>query len=234
MPFVERFAWKTRPAGDIPMRTSTLFHSDGPAHKHRPALRLPLERRPIMADHLAPSTQERNPRSAVLRTVLAVVVAAFPLVNGVLLAVIDALRPYEVPRPARLGFHRPQRLSCSRRRPWPPSSPGSLPSQASTTASGNTASSAGSPPKTASNSNGKAPALTGIGERGGFSVFRRLGPLALVRSRARRRHSQHATGRPEGDPRSGYRWLLFLLEALVSVLMRPCWNHTVAPRATGE
>jgi len=29
MPYVERFAWKTRPAGDIPMRTSSLFHTDG-------------------------------------------------------------------------------------------------------------------------------------------------------------------------------------------------------------
>ena len=50
-----------------------------------------------MADHIAPvSTQERNPRSAVLRTVLAAVVGLFPLLNGVLLAVMDALRPYEV------------------------------------------------------------------------------------------------------------------------------------------
>jgi len=50
-----------------------------------------------MADHLAPvSTQERNPRSAVLRTVLAAVVALFPLLNGVLLAVMGALEPYRV------------------------------------------------------------------------------------------------------------------------------------------
>ena len=48
-----------------------------------------------MADHLAHvSTQERNPRSAVLRTVLAAVVALFPLLNGVLLAVMGALEPY--------------------------------------------------------------------------------------------------------------------------------------------
>jgi hypothetical protein len=47
----------------------------------------------MMADHLA--TQERNPRSAVLRTVLAVAVAAFPLLNGILAAVIEALKPYE-------------------------------------------------------------------------------------------------------------------------------------------
>lgn len=54
-----------------------------------------------MADHLAPaSTQERNPRSAVLRTVLAVAVAAFPLLNGVLLAVIEALKPFEAYVPA--------------------------------------------------------------------------------------------------------------------------------------
>lgn len=46
-----------------------------------------------MAQHLA--TQERNPRSAVLRTVLAVAIAAFPLLNGVLAAVIEALKPYE-------------------------------------------------------------------------------------------------------------------------------------------
>lgn len=29
MPFVERFAWKTRAAGDLHMGPSTLFHSDG-------------------------------------------------------------------------------------------------------------------------------------------------------------------------------------------------------------
>lgn len=51
-----------------------------------------------MGNHSAviTSTQERNPRSAVLRTALAVAVAAFPLLNGVLLAVIDALKPYEI------------------------------------------------------------------------------------------------------------------------------------------
>ncbi len=58
-----------------------------------------------MADHLA--TQERNPRSAVLRTVLAVAVAAFPLLNGVLLAVIEALKPFEafVPSWVFLGLN---------------------------------------------------------------------------------------------------------------------------------
>jgi len=52
----------------------------------------------VAGDHVASptSTQERNPRSAALRTALAVAVAAFPLLNGVLLAVIDALKPYEV------------------------------------------------------------------------------------------------------------------------------------------
>lgn len=50
-----------------------------------------------MADHLASvSTQERNPRSAVLRTILAIAVTLFPLVNGVLLAIIQALEPYRV------------------------------------------------------------------------------------------------------------------------------------------
>lgn len=50
-----------------------------------------------MGDHEATpkSTQERNPRSAVARTVLAVV-AFFPLLNGVLVACIEALKPYEV------------------------------------------------------------------------------------------------------------------------------------------
>lgn len=51
-----------------------------------------------MGDHTATptSTQERNPRSAMFRTALAVAFAAFPLLNGVLAAVIDALKPYEV------------------------------------------------------------------------------------------------------------------------------------------
>ncbi|WP_284986953.1 hypothetical protein [Arthrobacter sp. fls2-241-R2A-172] len=51
-----------------------------------------------MADHIL-STQERNPRSAVLRTVFAVV-ALVPLLNGVLLATVEALKPYEVYLPA--------------------------------------------------------------------------------------------------------------------------------------
>lgn len=51
-----------------------------------------------MADHVAVqlSTQERSPRSAVLRTVLAAVIGLFPLLNGILVAVIDALKPYEL------------------------------------------------------------------------------------------------------------------------------------------
>ena len=54
-----------------------------------------------MADHLAPlSTQERNPRSAAVRTALAAFIAAVPLLNGALLAVVDALRPYEVYLPS--------------------------------------------------------------------------------------------------------------------------------------
>ena len=54
-----------------------------------------------MADHVAvgASTQERNPRSAVARTVLAAVVAAFPLLNGVLLVALEVLKPYEVNLP---------------------------------------------------------------------------------------------------------------------------------------
>ena len=52
-----------------------------------------------MADHVALSTQERNPRSAVLRTVLAVV-ALIPLLNGVLLATVEALKPFEVYLPS--------------------------------------------------------------------------------------------------------------------------------------
>ena len=54
-----------------------------------------------MGDHSAViSTQERNPRSAVLRTILAAAVALFPLLNGVLGAIIEALKPYEVHLPA--------------------------------------------------------------------------------------------------------------------------------------
>lgn len=55
-----------------------------------------------MGDHVAvpTSTQERNPRSAVLRTVLAAVIALFPLLNGCLVAVIEVLKPYEVHLPA--------------------------------------------------------------------------------------------------------------------------------------
>jgi hypothetical protein len=51
-----------------------------------------------MGDHEATplATQERNPRSAVLRTVLAAGVSLFPLLNGVLLAVMGALEPYRV------------------------------------------------------------------------------------------------------------------------------------------
>ena len=50
-----------------------------------------------MANHLAPlSTQERNPRSAVLRTVLVAAAALFPLLNGALKIVVEELEPYRV------------------------------------------------------------------------------------------------------------------------------------------
>lgn len=53
-----------------------------------------------MGDHSAPvSTQERNPRSAVARTILAAAVALFPLLNGILTVTIDLLKPYEVHLP---------------------------------------------------------------------------------------------------------------------------------------
>jgi hypothetical protein len=40
------------------------------------------------------STQEANPRSAVARTVLAAVLALFPLLNGVLAVTVEVLEPY--------------------------------------------------------------------------------------------------------------------------------------------
>lgn len=51
-----------------------------------------------MGEHEAApvSTQERNPASAVARTILAAVFALFPLMNGILAAAIEALKPYEV------------------------------------------------------------------------------------------------------------------------------------------
>jgi uncharacterized protein HemY len=52
-----------------------------------------------MADHVALSTQERNPRSAVLRTVLVAAVALFPLLNGALKVVVEELEPYRVNLP---------------------------------------------------------------------------------------------------------------------------------------
>ena len=52
-----------------------------------------------MADHLALSTQERNPRSAVLRTVLVAAVALFPLLNAALKIVVEELEPYRVHLP---------------------------------------------------------------------------------------------------------------------------------------
>lgn len=41
------------------------------------------------------ATQELNPRHAVARTILAAVVGLFPLVNGVLLAIKEALDEYQ-------------------------------------------------------------------------------------------------------------------------------------------
>lgn len=52
-----------------------------------------------MADHLALSTQERNPWSAVART-FAAIVALIPIVNGIAALLIELLRPYEVALPA--------------------------------------------------------------------------------------------------------------------------------------
>ena len=49
-----------------------------------------------MGEHLALSTQERNPRSAVLRTVLVAAVALFPLLNAGLKIVVEELEPYRV------------------------------------------------------------------------------------------------------------------------------------------
>lgn len=52
-----------------------------------------------MADHVALSTQERNPRSAVIRTVFAAVVAGFPLINGALLITNAELQAYAIHLP---------------------------------------------------------------------------------------------------------------------------------------
>lgn len=54
-----------------------------------------------MGDHEAvpASTQERNPASAVARTILAAVVGLFPLLNLILAAAIEALEPYRVHLP---------------------------------------------------------------------------------------------------------------------------------------
>jgi len=52
-----------------------------------------------MAEHRALSTQERNPRSAVLRTVLVAAIALFPLLNVALKIVVEELEPYRVHLP---------------------------------------------------------------------------------------------------------------------------------------
>ena len=81
MPLVERFAWKTRAAGDIKMGPSTLFHTDG-SLTSTGKLDASLE---TGQNSVRPSRNPGgNPRSAVLRTILAVAIGLFPLVNGVL------------------------------------------------------------------------------------------------------------------------------------------------------
>lgn len=47
-----------------------------------------------MGAHVAQSTQEQNPRKAVNRTALAVVVAAFPVLNATLFVIQAELSPY--------------------------------------------------------------------------------------------------------------------------------------------
>ncbi|ALE91808.1 hypothetical protein AOC05_04880 [Arthrobacter alpinus] len=48
---------------------------------------------------VAASTQERNPRSASVRTAFAAAVALFPLLNGILAVIIEVLRPYDATIP---------------------------------------------------------------------------------------------------------------------------------------
>lgn len=52
-----------------------------------------------MGEHVALSTQEKNPRSAVWRTILAAAIALFPLLNGILGVTIELLKPYELQLP---------------------------------------------------------------------------------------------------------------------------------------
>lgn len=49
---------------------------------------------------VAVSGQEKNPRSAVARTVLVAVFALFPILNGALLVIMDELQPYVGQLPA--------------------------------------------------------------------------------------------------------------------------------------
>lgn len=49
---------------------------------------------------VAVSTQEKNPRSAVARTVLVAVFALFPILNATLLVIMDELQPYVGQLPA--------------------------------------------------------------------------------------------------------------------------------------
>lgn len=52
-----------------------------------------------MADHVALSTQERNPWSAVWRTVAAIV-ALIPVLNAVVAVTIEILEPYQIHLPS--------------------------------------------------------------------------------------------------------------------------------------
>ena len=52
-----------------------------------------------MADHLAVSTQERNPWAAVRRTAAALI-SAIAVINGIAAIVLDVLKPYDGQLPA--------------------------------------------------------------------------------------------------------------------------------------
>jgi len=54
----------------------------------------------VTGKRVAVSTQEKNPRSAVARTVLVAVFALFPILNAALLVIMDELQPYVGQLPA--------------------------------------------------------------------------------------------------------------------------------------
>lgn len=54
----------------------------------------------MTGDHVAASTQEKNPRSAVIRTVVVAVLVLFPSVNGILAIIVEELTPYGGQLPA--------------------------------------------------------------------------------------------------------------------------------------